>query len=333
MRDLIYFDSNKAASLVSQSEGGLLTTEEASRTDGGTKVRRAGADLKVLEVGGTNESVHQLSLVETRTLHHGLMSRLEDLLDIDNTVTVDRNEESEVAADFQAFRDKVTAGHFIRASGSARFYDFARMLDVMKDLNPLAAFVARCELENSAEYLELHSQRASAQERVNRTSGAAKNEPKQQLRRIDDQIKELSRLASGVRIEDWLRDGITQFVDLFMPHRLEVRLAPFDRVPFQVIANLKRDCFVDTNFEQFLYSYGSRPDVDLGVLGFVTSTPAPDSDSTPVSSETKSFLDSFLKVFDALEEFNTLVKPCAYPDVTVFPIAVYQSSKSAKAAD
>jgi hypothetical protein len=59
-----------------------------------------------------------------------------------------------------------------------------------------------------------------------------------------------------------------------MPSRINLRIYPFPNCPsFQVLCNLKSECFLDSDLEHLLYGYGNRPNVPLAVFGLITSIP------------------------------------------------------------
>ena len=72
IRDLIYFDFERAASLLSQIEGGLLQETQAETETGRDERNIRKYDLKVFkpEFGGV--SVEKQSVITTRVLHHDL---------------------------------------------------------------------------------------------------------------------------------------------------------------------------------------------------------------------------------------------------------------------
>src|SRR4051812_20001041 len=80
LRDLLYLDWEKAASIFSQLQGGLLkeTQESAEKA----RERRAGLGLSIgpfrPEIGGS--AADRASVVETRVMHHDLLLTIEDAL-------------------------------------------------------------------------------------------------------------------------------------------------------------------------------------------------------------------------------------------------------------
>lgn len=100
LRDLVYFDFDKAASLFSQLEQGLLrevqSSVEAAKDE--RNVRKYDLKLFKPEFGGI--ASEKTSRLESRVLHHDLLARVEDAL-FEHGMAVDINvasAESEVTA-------------------------------------------------------------------------------------------------------------------------------------------------------------------------------------------------------------------------------------------
>ena len=75
-----------------------------------------------------------------------------------------------------------------------------------------------------------------------------------------------------------------------------MRLFPLEEHPdFQILANLKKECFVDDDFENFLFSYGAEPNVKFKIIGLVTSIP-PETGNT----------------FDTMSEYDLIEKDQLY---------------------
>lgn len=129
--------------------------------------------------------------------------------------------------------------------------------------------------------------------------------------------------------------GIMQFIDLFKPDHINLRVYPFESAPgFQLLANLKDRCFIDGDLENFAFAYGIKPNVKLTLLGLVTSMPPKDAPSFDPLQEfqndadvgqQKAFEKAFRQVFNSFEEMEKLVRFTRYPNVTLFPIALYRT--------
>jgi hypothetical protein len=153
------------------------------------------------------------------------------------------------------------------------------------------------------------------------------------LKALESQVeKALANATTTAGLEQWLLDGIKQWIDTFMPDRINFRIYPFDNIPsFQVLCNLKRDCFVDQNLEHLLYGYGNRPNVPLAVFGLITSIPPKEKSSFNPLAE---FSDNnspdiayervFREIFGAMENFESIVRFSRYPNITIHPIAVFR---------
>lgn len=160
----------------------------------------------------------------------------------------------------------------------------------------------------------------------------------EKLRVAEGKFQTLLREALGwEEVPRWLLDGMGLFINTFMPSRINLRVYPMEGVPqFQVLANLKRDCFIDGDLENVLFAYGTRPNVKLTVLGLITSMPErfgevfdPMREFEEQGQESMSADMSFEKglrdVFRGLEGLEQLVRFSRFPNVTVYPLAVYRT--------
>ncbi len=118
-----------------------------------------------------------------------------------------------------------------------------------------------------------------------------------------------------------------------MPNRINLRTYPFEQNSrFEILSNLKRECFVDSDLENVTFAYGTRPNVRLTVLGMITSIPSKDNGVfDPMANleensggDEDQFEVSFRRMFRAFEAFERFVRFSHYPNVTVYPIAIYQ---------
>jgi hypothetical protein len=154
------------------------------------------------------------------------------------------------------------------------------------------------------------------------------------------QVDEMLKPQVG-NVDDWLVQGMRLFINTFMPTRINFRIYPFPGCHgFQVLCNLKRDCFVDSDLEHLLYGYGNRPNVPLAVFGLITSLPPKEAttfnpmrefEDDPDLGESTAFEQGFRGVFGGMEGMEAIVRFSRYPNVTVHPIAVFRSFAPAKA--
>ncbi len=125
-------------------------------------------------------------------------------------------------------------------------------------------------------------------------------------------------------VDPWIIDGMRTFINTFMPSRINFRIYPFPGcLSFQVLCNLKRECFVEDDLEHLFYGYGNRPNVPLAVFGLVTSIPGEgesefdplkEFDSTVESSERVSFERAFRGVFGGMEGMEAMFRVLSLPE-------------------
>jgi hypothetical protein len=347
MRDLIYLDVGKAASLLSQVEGGLL--QEMRATDEASLDRKGGfsASIQILkaELGGTGSE--RTSRVETRILHHGLLNRLEEALAAEKLVVGVNHELASSTDDVQSIREAIARAPYLLAEGWAVIEDFERLKRRVENFNPLIELIAkssRSQLENSDDFLaakqELERKRQAVDALKDRNE---RHRERQTLKAMEAQLELLLSDASSQigKIDDWLVDGIAQWVDSFNPGQLHLRIYPFEATPdFQILANLKRDCFVDADIEHLLFSYGTRPNVKLSMFGLISSLPSqrgPTFDPLAEFEEETNDLQggehlqierAFRRAFSGLHGLEEFGRFDRFPNVTVQPIAVFRRIKA-----
>ena len=195
-------------------------------------------------------------------------------------------------------------------------------------------------LKQSPEYIALHAQIETAQKEIKQIKDRnQKSVAQTKLKALEMQIETMvSSVTKVPGLEQWLIDGIKQWIDTFMPNRINFRIYPFDYMPsFQVLCNLKRDCFVDQNLEHLLYGYGNRPNVSLTVFGLITSLPPKEKDAFNLmadiddeNSPEAAFEKAFREMFDAMETFESFVRFSRYPNITIHPIAVFRDFSRVK---
>ena len=290
-------------------------------------------------LGANDKSLELVS----RVLHHDVLARIEFrlaneqvLLDL-NDVLGDKNPaEHEVRAAIAG------GAPYVRAEGWTMIEDYRRITDIASNFNVLTEFLNRCAtdtVKQSPEYQQLRAQ-------IDEMSTQAKAQPNrderaralQQAKVVEQQLEAMIQAAAGAgQIDDWLVQGIMRFIELFKPGHINLRLYPCESAPgFQLLANLKADCFVDGDVGNFSFAYGIKPNVKLTVLGLVTSIPPKDQpafdplqefagDDDPDNAQQKGFEKGFRQLFNAFEEIEKLVRFTRYPNVTLFPIAVYRT--------
>jgi hypothetical protein len=274
-------------------------------------------------------------------LHHGLLTRLEQrledtglLLNINGAVDSNEPDYSD-----KGLHDLVSQPSFIVAEGWAALEDFNRVDAFMSDFPKLVAFINRCVthgVEESEMYKSLQEAIAETTKEVRQEKdNKRKAQLKIQQSNLERQAEQL--LASVETVKDippdWLLEGISSFITTLIPNRVNLRIYPFEQTPrFEVLSNLKAEYFVDSDLENIRFAYGTRPNVPFTAIGLVTSIPSEDNkvfdpvaelEYHPTGEDNQIEL-GFRQLLRSFAEFERLVRFSHYPNVTVYPIAVYQ---------
>jgi hypothetical protein len=338
-RDLLYLDFDKAASIWSQFEEGLL--ERVSVTEDKGKDRAAGTKFGIPGIAEANLGVDYLqkrSTLQSKTLHHDVLNRVEERLVAAKLVT----DLSALEPSNQSSPEEVRAAlgdrPYLRAEGWSVIEDYRRILAISSRFNEVVGFVAKAGQETakkSPEYQQLQEFIAKAKAEADQISDRNQKAAKRaELKEIQTQLENMTKAELGT-VDQWLIDGMRVFIETFMSNRINFRIYPFPDCPsFQVLCNLKRECFVDSDLEHLLYGYGNRPNVPLAVFGLITSLPPQgDPPFDPMSefhqrvelSPQEIFESAFRGVFIGMEGLESFVRYSRYPNVTIHPIAVYRS--------
>jgi hypothetical protein len=339
IRDLLYLDFAKAASICSQLEGGLPAKTDV--TQDLEKNRDAGVKFGIPKLAEANLSVDYVekrSTLQSRTLHHNVLSLVETGLKELGLVTELSDALPSDEASPESVRFALGNRPYVIAQGQCVIEDYRRIVAMTGRYTELMDFIAHCQTDTVKKSLA-YQQGKAAVEAARQAAKAIKdrNARAVQVSKIQEQDKALDQLA--IRKTDgpasWLLEGIRMFIDTFMASRINFRVFPFESCPsFQLLCNLKTDCFVDADFEHMLYSYGNRPDVPLAIFGLITSSPQPNAkafdplqDLAEATGLTPhgSFEKSFRAIFPALDELSAFMRYSRYPNVIVHPIAVFRS--------
>ena len=343
IRDLLYFDVEKAASIFSQLAGGLpeQTTEAREETSDSRNIRRY--DLKVFapEFGGV--SSERREEIEVRVLHHDLLDRVETML-FDRGFAVDLNERlAGSAVSLESARREAMEYPYVRTTGLSLIEDFSRFRSFADEFKEVSKFLNQCArytVEESEEMKELALQLDQAKAEAGRIKDRnEKAVAEQRVKVIADKVEASLKGVETIQdLPDWLMSGIGHFIDTFLRERINFRVLPFTSLPeFEVLGNLKRDSFVDSSLDNLLFAYGTKPHIELSVMGLVTAVP--DRGSHPIDevrqaqksgasgSDEGAFEEGFRGVFESMHGFERFMRFSRYPRVTLHPIAVYRLLK------
>jgi hypothetical protein len=337
VRDLLYLDFEKAASIWSQLEGGLRERISITEDEGGG--RKAGVRFGIPKIAEAELGVDyadKRSTLESKILHHDVLNRVESQLN-EAGLVADLSEHPKTESSAESIRIAIGSRPYLKALGWGVIEDYQRILTIAERFNDVVDFIGKCafqSIKKSPDYLVLCEQietlRSETNKLIDRNQKAV---AKARVKELESALGGLTK-AQLSRIDDWLIEGIKLWINTFMPNRINFRIYPFEQCPsFQVICNLKRGCFVDQDLEHLLYGYGNRPNVPLMVFGLITSIPGPAEDMFDPMKEFEAggdladriaFEKAFRAIFAGMEGIEALVRYSRYPNVTVHPIAVFR---------
>lgn len=344
IKDLIYFDQDKTASILSQFEGGLTKElkEEKEASSGKNRANKIDVKLFQREFGGMdNEKLVQM---QTKVIHHDLLNRVENLL-IDNSMLLDINEATDKGIlDDLVIRKLLDNVFYIKAEGFCTINDFVRLQGIMNEFNWLTEFINKCNrnaLEQTPDYLEIKNQLDKLKDDVNNTKDRElKAKKRLLLKSKENEIKSLiNKLSQSVDAPDeWLLKGFSKWVDIFNPNQIHLRMKPFENYPnFEIISNLKREYFVETDTNHSAFIYGQKPDIKFTIIGLIASKPKKEDSALDIletnnddetnQEKVRKFGNAVLNVFNTMSGVEAFGRFVTYPDITLYPLALYRQIK------
>lgn len=340
IKDLIYFDLEKARSLISQIKGGLISEISRAFEEEGELNSELGFDLKLIKgkLGGKDKEKHiKFEKVE---IYHELLNQIESELNNKKLLT-DINESFEkFNGSYNDFIKTTQNFSFIKANGWSQFEDFERLKHIFSNFNEIQRLIFSSEVLENPDVKILQQQikdaKKSAQHLERNQKAKELNRLKAFEKQFDNKLKELTDIH--IFDDDYI-NRMKMFLDTFSPNRLNFRLLPLDVFnDFQILANLKEKYLVDSNFESIIYTYGTRPNIKLSVLGIVTSCPQPTDERVDPNdeyllynddelNEVQGFDKAFRNVFNSFEAFEKFFFVPSFPKLAISPIAIYREVK------
>lgn len=331
IKDLIYFDYDKAKSISSQLSGGLINEITKAIEEEGGLNSDLGFDLKILKgnIGSTDKD--KKIRTERIELYHELLNDVERKLHEKN-VLKDLN--SSLTSSFNDFLKEVPNYTYIKATGWCSFEDFERFKKIMTNFNDIQRLIYSSALENNPEII---AQKKEISELKRGLAKANNSKELTKLKAIEKKFdKTIEELSEAQLLEETFVERVKVFLDTFSPNRLNFRLAPFDLFPeFQILSNLKSEYLVNGDFENVIFTYGSRPNIKLTLFGIITSCPQKNDIRVDLNDEFNYYEDHelteavsydkvFRNVFSTFENFEKFFFVPNYPKIAISPIGIYR---------
>ena len=340
IKDLIYFDYDKAKSLNSQLNGGVISELTKAIEEETGISSEVGFDIKVLKgnIGGNNKG--KTYRTEKIELYHELLNEIEKTL-FDKKILTDINESfKNGGVPFNDFLKKVPEFTYVKSTGWSSFEDFERFKRIMNNFNEIQRLIFTSALENNPEIIKQKEQINDLKKEIRSSNKSNKSNELKKLRAIEKNFdKAIVETSGAVFLDDTFIERVETFLNTFSPDRLNFRLAPFDVFnDFQILANLKSEYLVNGDFENVIYTYGSRPNIKLSVFGIITSCPQKEDIRVDLNDEYLGYEDeelqdeavfekAFRNVFSSFEGFEKFFFVPTYPKISVSPIAIYREIK------
>lgn len=338
LRDLIYFDVEKAASLLSQFKEGLPTEiTESEETSGGSTGSVSG-NIGMIggELGGSKTSSEKRA--QKKILHHDILRRVEDLL-FSHGLALDLNKAADhTDVDGEVLRELIEGVGYVRAEGSVSIEDYNRLQQLAERFEFIADFINRCNrtaLKQSDEYQKQKKQIEDLKSKIEDIDD--RNERAKMDKIVESKEGKLDQIIDNLsekvdKPDEWILEGIRKWIDIFNPNHTHLRLSPFSsNQSIELISNLKEDCLFDDDKRHMIFSYGGRPNLDLTMVGLVTSVPSKgESSFSPTElardkeGDAEGFEVAFKNMFGALDNLDSFSEFSNYPNIKVYPIAVYR---------
>ncbi|MCQ4035498.1 DUF6414 family protein [Kaistella montana] len=336
IKDLIYFDFEKVKSISSQISGGFLQEvsrafEDESNFEGGI-----GFNLQIVKGNTGGKTTEKTIKTEKVELFHEVLNQLERDLSEKNILTNINETFRNGNISFSDFTKKFEELSFVKASGWSKFEDFKKLKLISSNINDISRFINYDNLKNNPELNSLRIQVNDKKKEISKNK-SAHHKDFIALSNIEKKLDKMIEDNLGVTLfdEKWI-EGMKTFLDTFSPDRLNFRLLPFDEFSdFQILASLEEKNLTIGDYNRLIYTYGSRPNLKLTVLGILTSSPAEEDKRKHTDdefillddeklNETMAFEKAFRNMFSTFENLDKFFFVPTYPKIGIYPLAIYR---------
>lgn len=335
IKDLIYFDFEKVKSISSQLTGGLINTITREFGDENIKDGSIGINFQVLKAGTGGKSTEKSLRTEKIELYHEILNQLEVELESKKLLTDINETFLNGNKSFNDFTLDLPDFSFIKATGWSKFEDFDKLKLISSNFNDIQRFINHSNLEGNSELQHLKEQINDKKIEVKKN----KNATSKDYILLSAMEKKLDKLSNATYFDESWIERMNIFLDTFSPHRLNLRLLPFDQFTnFQILASLNEKFLTIESYERLIYNYGSRPNIKLSVLGIITSCPREDEIRIHPDNEfdfleddqlkdTQIFEKAFRNLFSTFENLEKFFFIPSYPKIGIYPLAIYREIK------
>ena len=207
----------------------------------------------------------------------------------------------------------------------------------MKNFNDIQRLIFASALENNPDIIQIKNQINDKRREIKSSTKSSKPVELKKLAALEKNFDKTIEEKSGASLlDETFIERVETFLNTFSPDRLNFRLAPFDEHnDFQILAKLKSEYLVNGDFENVIYTYGSRPNIKLSIFGIITSSPQKEDQRVDLNDEYVGydegdippevvFEKAFRGVFSSFEGLEKFFFVPIYPKIAVSPIAIYR---------
>lgn len=334
IKDLIYFDYDKAKSINSQINGGIISEITRAIEKEGNIESEVGLDIKIFKskiAGGEKEKSLKTEKIE---LYHELLNEVENVLEEKKILANLNTEYLKLDSNSSIFLENLPNLTYIKATGYCSFEDNERFKRIMLNFNDVQRLIHTSVLDNDPEIKKYKKEINDLKRQIKKSNNQKDLSKLVAIEKSIDKVME--ERADAILLDETFVERIEIFLNTFTPNRLNFRLAPIDDFnDFQILSNLKNQYLVNGDFENIIYTYGSKPNIKLTVFGIITSCPLIIDDRVSMNKDYEGmnlpdeviFEKAFRNVFDSFENFEKFFFVPSYPKIAISPIAIYREIK------
>ena len=309
--ELLYFDSDRVASLLSQFEDGLIDNIEIQTSKQGNKKSSLEAGPSFLK--GKAEDIEDISNSNNLVKFdfHNIIKRILDHLNNCNFLLSSNDLSSFLNIEY---REKMALGKYIHYRGNCSIYDYTKLKSMTENYSELTDIIAYCASQNLIKMANPNGQLSKTKEK--------------------EILKRTKQTLGMDQINDQYIDKISKFINMIYPDHIMCRFSDkLVDIPY-LECRLKRSCFLDENNDYILAAYGSNPNVELEIIGSITSLPEPTTNLTTQTlrnsgdTDYENYDSAFQQMFSAIEELENTMKGVHFPNFRVYPLLIFRNIES-----
>ncbi|MDG4760741.1 hypothetical protein [Micromonospora sp. WMMD710] len=323
LRELIYVDSDKVRSLLSQREGGIAEDQRVTEKKQGTLSGGVRHIASREQIWGTEESTQRsladavFPMLEEALTAEGYLSDISDEL---------QNTTSEI---FDSFKEKYPPGSFVRITAPSRLFDARYVANAFAGYATAADGVT--DIDSNAYAVQPAGARTPAPRNKPGTKRAAKDRVVSEFNTLESLIPEFDYSQVGGIPASQLRAFVKVARGVFHPG-FHLAMAPGGSEGVSVTARLQEDRrFLDSEPEILFSRYGVQEQewTLVGTIGAYSPPPDYTFDSNLISRTDGTGVDRG-KLAQLINNLLTLLGALGladqpqHPGFSVVPFAVYR---------